>query len=750
MTTPMPLMGYANEFRAAPGESLDFMISCDGHDRYQAEVVRLINGDENPAGPGFKADAVPSPIERDYPGRVQVAHAGSYMVAQARAELDVSDALTVGALIWPTLPGDGAQTILARWSGDQQRGFALKLNESGCLCLEFANGANKRATVAIQTPLESRRWYRVTAGFNCSQGTAFVRQKAVRPLPFSKNDSAAKGTIALPSDFSDGLPVTVAAKGETASTMAEHFNGKIEAPYLYGVSETDAGRLPAPGMEGFDPQASDLFAAWDFSRAIPTARAIDISPNRVHGELINLPARAMTGANWTGDHRDWTRHPDHYGAIHFHDDDLYDAGWSPDFSLTIPDDWRSGIYAVRVSAGEDEDYIPFVVRPPRSTATAPLAVLLPTASYMAYANDHDAFDADAAEILIGRLITLQHQDLAVHYHRELGLCLYDNHRDGSGVCYSTRLRPILNMRPKYSSWLGGAGSGLWQFNADLHLIDWLEQQDIAYDVITDEDLHEEGLAALAPYQAVVTGTHPEYYSTAMLDSLQAYLSHGGRLAYLGGNGFYWRIAFHPTLPGVIEVRRTEDGTRTWMAETGEYHHSFTGEYGGMWRRQARPPQQLVGVGFAAQGFDISSHYRQTEARHDPRAAFIFEGVDADALIGDFGLVGGGAAGLEIDRAEPLLGTPPHALTVASSEGHSDLILLVKEEHALSIPFSTGSQNDDVRADMVFFETESGGAVFSTGSIAWCGSLSHNDYDNNVSRITGNVLKRFVDPEPFAL
>jgi hypothetical protein len=30
-----------------------------------------------------------------------------------------------------------------------------------------------------------------------------------------------------------------------------------------------------------------------------------------------------------------------------------------------------------------------------------------------------------------------------------------------------------------------------------------------------------------------------------------------------------------------------------------------------------------------------------------------------------------------------------------------------------------------------------GTVFSTGSIAWCGALSHNDYDNNVARITGN-------------
>jgi N,N-dimethylformamidase len=61
----------------------------------------------------------------------------------------------------------------------------------------------------------------------------------------------------------------------------------------------------------------------------------------------------------------------------------------------------------------------------------------------------------------------------------------------------------------------------------------------------------------------------------------------------------------------------------------------------------------------------------------------------------------------------------------------------------------GDQNDRVRADLAFAELPHGGAVFSVSSIAWCGSLSHNGYDNNVSRITANVLNRLVKPEPFA-
>jgi hypothetical protein len=38
-------------------------------------------------------------------------------------------------------------------------------------------------------------------------------------------------------------------------------------------------------------------------------------------------------------------------------------------------------------------------------------------------------------------------------------------------------------------------------------------------------------------------------------------------------------------------------------------------------------------------------------------------------------------------------------------------------------------------------------VFPTGSIAWYGASSHNGYDDNVARITGNVLPRFLDPAP---
>ena len=233
----------------------------------------------------------------------------------------------------------------------------------------------------------------------------------------------------------------------------------------------------------------------------------------------------------------------------------------------------------------------------------------------------------------------------------------------------------------------------------------------------------------------------------MWDAVDAFRGRGGRIISMGGNTWYWRVAFNPSVPGVMEVRRNEDGTRAWAAEPGEYYHSFTGEYGGLWRRQGRPPQMIAGNGFIAQGFDDSSYYLRQEGSFDPRARFIFEGIADDERIGDFGLVGNGAAGLELDHVDRLLGSPPNTLVLASSTGHSDIYQVVAEEILIN---SRHRRHRQPAGEGGHGLLRDGGrrAVFSTGSIAWAGSLSHNGYDNNVSRIMRNVLNRFLDPEPF--
>ena len=129
---------------------------------------------------------------------------------------------------------------------------------------------------------------------------------------------------------------------------------------------------------------------------------------------------------------------------------------------------------------------------------------------------------------------------------------------------------------------------------------------------------------------------------------------------------------------MIEIRRAEGGIRAWDAEPGEYYHALDGALGGLWRRNRRPPQMLVGVGFSGQGLFEGTHYRRLPESYAPEFAWMFDGIE-DAILGDHGLSGGGAAGFELDRADFDLGTPENAVILARSEDPPRSFVTVPEE-----------------------------------------------------------------------
>jgi N,N-dimethylformamidase len=251
---------------------------------------------------------------------------------------------------------------------------------------------------------------------------------------------------------------------------------------------------------------------------------------------------------------------------------------------------------------------------------------------------------------------------------------------------------------------------------------------------------------LSGYRVVLTGSHSEYWTRQMLDAMETYLSQGGRLMHLGGNGMYWVTSVDPERPHVMEVRRGASGTRTYTSPPSEMNHSTTGEPGGLWQHRGRAPQKLVGVGFSAWGPGKGSPYRRLPASFDPRVKFVFEGIGDDEAIGEFGLVVGAAGGYEVDRMDVTLGTPPHALRLATADAYATRYFPAIEE-LMDVAAYPGLTKHLLSADMVYFTLPGGGGVFTTGSISWCGSLSWNAYDNNVSRITMNVLQRFLQGEP---
>jgi N,N-dimethylformamidase len=756
----MKIVGYTDRLSVAPGEKIRFMVSCESPS-YRADIVRLIHGDTNPAGPGFKEEAMRTAANGEYSGREQDLLMGSYVTVADDPLLRRGASFTLQAWIYPTTPQKGVQGILTKWSTSQGEGYGLFVDQDGSLALWIGDGRGHVERVSTGVPLRSACWYFVSAVYHARNRRIRLYQEPV--TMWLKDDSRAvtESRTQLSRLGENQLPMLFAAHWDQEASgntvVGGHYNGKIDSPRLFGRA-LNHREIESLSREASPARFGDaLIASWDFSRDFSSAKVTDTSPHGLHGRTVNMPARAMTSHNWKGNETNFNLAPKEYGAIYFHDDDLENANWEVDFEITVPKRFKSGVYAARLRAGEgegSEDYVPFFVRPNKGSSTAPIAFLAPTASYMAYAN-YQALGGPEWRAKMRSLhgtgyqfeYPVQPQDKYVVEHKLLSL--YDRHTDGSGVGYSSRLRPMLNMRPKYS-WprslaIPITGPHPHQFNADLHLVDWLEAKRYRFDVVTDEDLHAEGVSLLTPYRVVLTGSHPEYWSGQMLDSLEAYLANGGRLMYLGGNGFYWVISFSPERLHVIELRRW-GGTESWEADPGEYYHSTTGEPGGLWRFRGHPPQKLVGVGFTAMGSDHSLPFIRQPGSNDPRAAFIFEGIGRRETIGDFGLVMRGAGGYEVDRADVALGTPPHTLVLATVTGFSDAYQHAVEEVLGSDSKQGGTVNLLVKGDLVYFEGPKGGAVFSASSISWCGSLSHNNYDNNVSRITDNVLRKFASED----
>lgn len=745
----MEIVGYSDKWRAQPGETIRFMVSCR-QPAFRAQLLRVINGDDNPKGPGSKMEEVGSAADGEYPGRVQELNPGSYAAAPGGPPLEAGS-FTIQAWIFPTTPGQGLQGIVAKWDEDAGAGYGLFIDEDGALSVRVGRGGGRIEALSSGAPLKAAKWYFAAGVYDAQEGRLRVYQRPLDHWPLMDTAAEAEGPAA-PGGAADSEADLVIAGFMRSGRAAGLYNGKIENPVILGRAagpeEIARWREDSSWVSG-DPS---LAAAWDFGRDFDTAFVADSSSNGLHAEAVNMPTRAVTGHNWTGRAVDFKSAPEQYAAIRFNNDDLEDAGWEADFEYTVPEDAKSSVYAFRIAAGGAEDYLPFAVRPKTGEPTARTAFLLSTFTYLAYANEHLADNPVLIEYMEGKGRGIEFP-LHPHEHyqvdNQLG-GLYDLHTDGSGICYSSMLKPVLNFRPNNKQRTLGAGLGAPALlSADLHQIDWMESQGFDYDVITDDDVHFDGLDLLSGYKVVVTSTHPEYWTEAMLEALEAYLNGGGRFMYLGGNGLYWVTSVDPARPHVIEVRRW-NGTGSWRTEHGESHHSTTGEPGGLWRFRNWPPQKLAGVGMTAQGGNgVNSAYRRLPDSFDPRAAFVFEGVGDDEAIGDFDTLnlGWGAAGYEIDRMDHSLGTPDHALLLASATEFDDFFHHVVEEVMHMNSEQTGTTNDMVRADMVYFEYPNGGAVFTTGSIAWSAALSYNGYDNNVSKITGNVLRKFASDDP---
>lgn len=740
------VLGYPGRLSVAAGTSATFHLSSK-HPKVAASVVRLRCADVDPSGPGLRYEVMEPVFDPLIDCPHQEVRPGSCVVVDAD-DFALPRHFAAGTYAWPTLPSANEQVLIARYDRAAERGWKLAIDGDG-LSLTLGDGT-QTVRHALAFPVDARAWHWFAVGIDLEAGEATL--EACRLADHVRRERVVSQTFVLPalSTLDTAAPITLAAACD-GPRYASHFNGKLEDPRIVdGTLGLKALRTAEPfGEAGI--ALPGVLAFWDFSIGIKGVTVSDRSPSRLDGRLHQLPLRAMTGRAWSGDTHDWRVAPREYAAIHFHSDDIVDCGWAPVLTFDIPSHWRSGFYALRLrlpeeadregDAVERESFISFFVTPAADAPKADLVVIAPTVTYIAYANSALRIDHVHFELLTEALLLWTADERHLQENPEIGQSTYDRHLDGSGRAFSSALRPILNMRPRANP---------MHFVTDSHLLDFLEEKGIAYDLITDMELHESGTRALKDYRAAITLSHPEYYTSAMMNALLAFQNAGGRHMCLGANAFYWRGAMHADHPSVFEIRRGHQGTRTWESAPGEVNLQSTGEPSGLWRHSGFAPQKLVGAGFAAMVYDRPGWYELAEGTNDARAAFIVEGLDPDGRIGDFGVRIGGAVGIEVDRADADLGTPAHALCIATSHGLGPGSLPSPEEFRTVVHNMGGEDNALVRADIMFFETEGGGAVFTTGSISYVLSLSHNGYDNPVSRLTENVVRRFIDPAPFVI
>ena len=696
---PKLITAYCEPWSLRAGETIDWFGSSLQATSGQLDLVKLNCGDPTRSGPGFSEEEWEIVPSETLDLNNQPVVPGSY--AQAFVTTGQAESL-LGVSLWfqPTLlKRDGVILSL------ESEGSSIEIYNIGTSLMGRFGDAEHSLR---KTSLERRRWYFLTIDVSGEDGVATVSVSSPRSASPGR-DLLQQGEEISALDIPD-LTFKNPILRLAAGFRGERWDGRIAEPKLRVGSVVNEWQLET-----------------DMEKAVipPTVGECEL-------QLMQLPTRGVTGPHWTGEHQRWSDQPSEWNAIHFHHDDLYNAGWQPSHSVALPAELPSGIYCFRFQSQLGVDRVPFFVRPAADAQHSDVALLMPSATYMAYANHRMLIEgAD----FVGARTNLRPEHQYLVDHNNLGLSHYEKHPDGSGVMFSSRRRPVMQVRP---------GADGWNFTPDTDINAFLVHAQVDHDIVTDEDLHIDGYDALAPYRVIVTGSHPEYWSTAMLDALDEWQRSGGRLMYLGGNGFYWRVAFSDHWPGAIELRRAEDGVRNWQTGDGENYHAWGAEYGGLWRRNGRAPNQLVGIGFAAQGFEKATFYQMNSEAKASRAAWILEGVEEEE-IGTSGL-GGGAAGQEVDRYDQRLGSPGHAVILASATEFGADMLRTKEEFEGTVAFP----NPDplVRADMVFYETPKGGAVFSVGSISWFGALARNGYENDIARITSNVLERFLDPTPF--
>ena len=346
----VPLAAYTNRLSGRPGDTLHFYVSSIHDGPITAKLTRCICADPNPAGPGcIEVDASTWFPERTFAGRRQKFHRGSFGRSRDGIHVDVgSDSALIEVWVCPThvpgqigekdmmLPNDTNQCI---WSwGD----LALLMNSNGRVHL--CHTGEKLIDSNETSWLVSNNWYYIK-----SHVQELATNKFCCKLIIQQHDRLSQKDTEIYSQ---------------ERVIETHQIIPLNAPFELASGGTFNGRLEYPKITiSSKSKAESQYIHWDTSRHM-TEWTIPSTGNSNPLLLYNHPMRGVRGHLWDGSEFCWKHNPSHYGAIHFHDDDVYNFDWDCDLKWYIPSDIPSGIYVMRlVNEKGDQEALPLFICP---------------------------------------------------------------------------------------------------------------------------------------------------------------------------------------------------------------------------------------------------------------------------------------------------------------------------------------------------------------------------------------------------
>jgi hypothetical protein len=773
---------YADRLSVEAGEEINFQVSSDTP--YTMQIYRLGLDPDTP-----DSDTSMSGVfSFDRPSQ-QPIHPGSYVyVKNALPPKTSLTALTLECWVRPFVGRPTFSDTDFNYTGlitqfDYTNGagfglfvrFPLSAPNGGHVAFYLGDGGAYNPANLLDIPFdflgtiqnwEDLQWHHIVATWNGSITALWIDGVKLISSTFT-------GTVRP-----GPAPLRLAALG--ANGEASHFlNGDLAMPVIYNRALSDAeignryAQKDAPtGVQ--TPPLNGVLACWPLTEEVGGSVA-DISPFRRSGSIINHATWQIGGPSFKAgdvhefDIYDPAKDLKRGHGLRFCSDDLFDCGWKTTMSYQVPVNARSGIYAARLSYFDTFEnrqvlyHVTFIVRKPDNQAAAPILLVCPTNTWLAYNSRpflrkvHQAVNDSLGR---GFKETYETNRRAVDSGDDVPECsCYLGHQNFAPPYHFGRLLPQPGADP-YVTYHTDDYSHLTRATRFTQV--WLEniwlQKGYAYDVISDLDLHSiPGI--LNGYRTVILAGHSEYWSIQAYNSVKSYLAGGGKLIVLSGNTMYWRVSFDPT-GTVMECRKADGaGAEIPSSRRGEAWHSDDGLRGGLMRQCGFPGWQVCGletfgilgsapgspgnVGFATFNVNDPAHFLFQGTGVTTGQPFATNMVGHESDVGVYTL-----ETLRIDSgngvpagATPPLGDPPVApagmTTLAQATGGDVQFNGLSEDYFLQSVQPAAVKSV---ADMIYWDRPDGGHVFNGGAIGNGIALLNDDI---FATVVYNALLNFL-------